>query len=499
MSLTKLNELRQKKAKIHDRNKVLLEMLEQPKEERAGKLSDEQIDDEYQTNEAGIKELDAEISELTKWEERRRIADERDTHLTLPIGTSAPPHPETPNEEGETQQDGSGNPRNATAGYHADIQRQYYGQPRFFRSVRNNRSPEERAYRLGMWGLHIAAATLPNRFSFPKATKFCEEQGLIVHGEGAGDTTGAHLTVPDEFNADLIDLKESRGTVRRLFRREPMMSDTKSTPRRTGGLTAYAVGENAAGTESNMSLDDVLLVARKWMVLTRMSKELDEDNAINFGDVLAGEIAYALTDKEDEAGFNGDGTSTYHGIRGVRNALQDVDLAGTDSAGLVTGAGNLYSELTIGNFQTVVGTLPQYADTDDAVWVMHRSFFYGTAFPLLVALGGTPASEGVNLAGQRRPRPMFLGYPVEFSQVMPSTEANSQVCALLGDFSMGAMFGDRRSETIEFDDTVSVGGQSVWERDQIAVKGTERFDIKVHDIGTSSDAGAIVGLQTAAS
>jgi HK97 family phage major capsid protein len=98
--------------------------------------------------------------------------------------------------------------------------------------------------------------------------------------------------------------------------------------------------------------------------------------------------------------------------------------------------------------------------------------------------------------GDRRPRPMFAGYPVEFSQVMPSTEANTQVCALLGDFTQGAAFGDRQEESIAFSEHATVNSENVFERNEIAIRGTERFDVVVHDVGSSSAAGPIVGLQT---
>jgi len=500
--MAKLNELRQNRAKLHDRNKELIEIMEKPLDERPGKITDEQVSDEYETNEAAIAKLDPEIVSLEKWGVRRQEVEARDKTLAASAGIAAPPHGETPAADGTPSPlDGD----DVRHGVHTDQQspkylshmkRQYYGSLANIRGIRNGQEPAERAYRLGMWGLYCASKSLPNRYNFANAVNFVNEQGMIVHGEGAGDTSGAHVTVPDEFSADLIDLKEQRGVVRQLFGREAMMRETKTVPRRTGGLTAYAVGESAAGTESDMTLDDIMLIARKWMVVTRMSKELDEDNAINFGDKLAGEISYAFADKEDEAGFNGDGTSTYHGILGARVRMQDVDLSGTNSAGLITGAGNAYSELTLADFESVCGTLPDYADNDNTSWVVHRLVYYTVLKRLELAAGGATASEIAE--GTRRPRPLFLGYPVVFSQVMPSAAGNSQVCALLGDFNTGAKFGDRRDESIEFDDTVVVGGQSVWERDQIAVKGTERMDINVHEFGSSSVSGAIVGLETAA-
>ena len=274
----------------------------------------------------------------------------------------------------------------------------------------------------------------------------------------------------------------------------PMNSDTRCDPRWASGLTAYFVGESAAGTESTASFDDVTLTAKKLVALTRMSSELSEDSAINFGDMLAGEISYAFSNKEDECGFNGDGTSTYGGIVGVRTRLDELT-AGT-APGLILGAGNAYSELTLANFESVVGALPVYADVAGQVyWLCHKTFYWTVMARLALAAGGTTSTEIVN--GVRRQ--VFLGYPVMYSQVFPSTEANSQVACAFGNFMQGSRFGDRRSETISFSDQASVGSQSMWERDQIGVKGTERFDINVHDYGSNTAAGPICGLEMAAS
>ena len=116
---------------------------------------------------------------------------------------------------------------------------------------------------------------------------------------------------------------------------------------------------------------------------------------------------------------------------------------------------------------------------------------------LELAAGGVTANEIAT--GDRRPRPMFLGYPVNFVQVMPRVSATSQVCALLGDLAMAATMGDRRTRTV-FTDPYSLSN-----KDQILVRCTERIDINVHDVGNASATaglrvpGPVVGLITAAS
>lgn len=372
--------------------------------------------------------------------------------------------------------------------------------PKNFREDDNSQfSAEERAYRFGQYCLAKLSHDMPNRYNFRAAKKFVADyMGDVLdvaHGESDG-TTGGNFLVPEEFSSDLIVLREEYGLARRLLDRVTMGSDIKHTPARATGLTAYFVNEHDAITESNMAFTDVQLSAKDLGAVARMSNQLSADAVIDVGDRLAGEIAYAFAEKEDQCAFNGDGTSTYGGIRGARAAL--VAAAGTptttSAGGVIVGTGNLYSELVLTDFEAVCGILPVFADTAKAAWVVHKRFYYNVMKKLELAAGGVTANEIAT--GNRRPRPLFLGYPVEFSQVMPTAEANSQLCALLGDFTLGAMFGDRQQESIMFSEHATIGGENVFERNQIAVRGTERFDIVVHGVGSTTAASAIVGLQT---
>ena len=47
--------------------------------------------------------------------------------------------------------------------------------------------------------------------------------------------------------------------------------------------------------------------------------------------------------------------------------------------------------------------------------------------------------------------------------------------------------------------TLSYSTDYKFAEDQIAIKGTERIDVVVHDIGDTSNAGPVVGLITASS
>lgn len=364
------------------------------------------------------------------------------------------------------------------------------GQLSSFKGERDGQSAEERCYRFGMLMLAKASMDLPQKFQFKQAVDFCRERFAL--SSETGPDFGSVL-VQQQFGQDLIDLREQYGVVRGLFKRRQMTSDTRTDPRRGSGLTAYFVGEGSAGTESTKEWNQVRLTAKKLMVISRYTSELNMDAVMSIGDDLANEIAYAFAEKEDDCGINGDGTSTYGRITGVKAALNAAAGAPTTTSagGIIIGAGNTFAELTLANFHSVVGILPQYADTPNTTWLVHKVFWSTVMQRLAFAQGGVTTGE-VHAGGRYE----FLGYPVRISQKMPSTDNNSQVCALLGDFTLGASFGDRSLDSIDFSTEAYVNSQSLWERDEIGVRGTERFDINVHDVGNTTTAGPIVGLQT---
>lgn len=336
----------------------------------------------------------------------------------------------------------------------------------------------EQAYRFGMYA---AGHLLGKRW----AKDWCAKNGIMATMQENVNEDGGYL-VPEEFESAIIVLRETYGVFRANAKIVPMGSDTKWQPRWTSGLTAYFVGEAASGTESKAGYDRVGLVAKKLMALAYVSSELDEDAIVSLGDTLAGEIAYAFALKEDNCGFNGDGTSTYGGMVGVRQKLLDV-FTTSGGTGLIVGSGNAYSELTLADFQKVQGALPEFAERN-AKWYCSKRFWSEVLMKLALAAGGVPAAE-IMMGGEKR----FLGSPVVVSQVMPTTEANSQVPIAYGSLDMAAMFGDRRGVTI---------AESIHDRfsdDEIAFRGTQRFDINVHSVGVTGTAGPVVGLVMAAS
>jgi HK97 family phage major capsid protein len=328
----------------------------------------------------------------------------------------------------------------------------------------NNGDAVTKATRFGHWLL----ASRGNR----KSLNFCDANGIEVKAHTEGINSAGGFLVPEEFENELISLREQYGVFRRNARVRPMSSDTLRVPRRATTLSASFVGEATAGTETTQVFESVLLVAKKAMVLTTVSNELNEDAFVNLADDVAGEIAYAMAKKEDECGFIGDGSSTYGGILGAGTAL-----AASTTANYVDGALTTAANITLADINATMALLPAYADTPNAKFYMHKSTWHGGFEAALSAAGGTSGRE---IAEGYRGAPTMFGYPVEFTQVMQSGsyDANSAV-AIFGDLSLAASFGDRRSTEIQISDSAL----NAFEQDEIAIRGTERFDINVHDLG----------------
>lgn len=363
---------------------------------------------------------------------------------------------------------------------------------------------EEAAFRFFQF---FAAGVLKNNH----ATQWCKDNGVplipasrifrdevkVSGSVNENVNEAGAVLVPPEFDMMLIKLIETYGVFRRFTKMKPMGSDTKNVPRRTGGVTTYWVAAGQTITRSRPAYDNVGLVAKKLAALIAIDSEISEDAAINIADEIAFEIGYAFALAEDQAGFIGDSTSAYGGITGVATKLKGLSGTIANIAGLKVAAGNAYSEILLSDFNAVVGLLPQYADSPNAGWFSHKSFYHNVMQKLELAAGGVTAREISD--GDRRARPTFLGYPVNFAQVLPSAEANSQVCTLFGDLSLASMMGDRRAISL-FNDPYSLSGD-----DQVQIRGTERIDITVNDVGNADATaanrvpGPVVGLITAAS
>lgn len=351
----------------------------------------------------------------------------------------------------------------------------------------------EMAERAGMW----AAATI---YGNAKAAKWCVDNGVTVErgsldadsgGPGAtlntADNARGGYFVPTEVDYGIQELALAYGIFRRFAELVSMMSGTRDTPRWTGGMTAYFVAEGQKPTQSDPAWDMIGVIAREAKAMTKMTKNLDEDSMVDLGEKIATALAEAFMYLEDNAGFNGDGTSTYGGITGLIPKL----LAAAASYSQAVSGNVSAATLDLDDFNNVAAKVPNYPNMQLA-WFMHKRVYVESVQRLQLAAGGTLPAD-VQAGG----KPSLLGYPIEFTNVMSATPTVNEIAAVLGDLKKSSKFGDRRGRTVEagFENDDFTKGL-------MTVLGTQRFGITNHttvDPRNSSNPGPVVGLKLAAS
>lgn len=338
---------------------------------------------------------------------------------------------------------------------------------------------EADAMRAGAW---FMASFYGNR----KAATFCEKAGIEFKALAEGTNSAGSAVVPNELVRAIVGVRETRGAIRATAQVTPLSSEASSVPRRSTAAASYWVGQGVAPTESALAVNAIGMVADKLANITTVSSELDEDSAIDLGDYLASEAGYALAVAEDNAGFLGDGTSTYGRKVGVITRLTETTMAG---AVLAATGHDTFSEIDGADLATLIAQVNDAA-MPGARWFCSQRFF-GMVLARLAIASGSPIGWAPDASG--RIVPWFHGFPVTLSSVLPqgaSTDYSGSVMCLFGDASLSISLGERRGLTIARADK----SPSLFANDQAAYKVTERVDIVVHDLGDATTAGALVGL-----
>ena len=332
-----------------------------------------------------------------------------------------------------------------------------------------NFETHEDAYEAGQYFL----ATVYDK---PAAKQWCADRGIYNEMRSDENSKGGFL-VPQPLSATIVELRAKYGVFRQKAMVWPMSSATDSVPKLASDVTAYFIAQMEDITESGAELDQVQLVAKDLYTLTPVSAQVSDDAVISIADLLSRSIAQAMALKEDQCGFLGDGTSTYGHMVGLANAL----LAGSKYT--ATGQ-TTFGALTLGSFEAMMGQVADY-DGLQPEWYISRTGYNASMERLMNAAGGN--NNGDLASGAPR---QFLGYPVNFVNVMPklTTALTGSIGVYFGDFRMGALFGDRKGIAIDADRSI------YFKKNAIAIRSHSRFDINIHETGTASTAGAIVGM-----
>jgi HK97 family phage major capsid protein len=334
---------------------------------------------------------------------------------------------------------------------------------------------EQRAERVGNWFKAL--------IGHDASKVWCIENGvgLTKATSETVNTTGGFLA-PQDFDAAIINVRETVGAFRQGAETRPTRSDGQIRPRRIGGLTANFVTEGASIPESSFQLDAIESAQKKFAILGRASSELFEDSAADLGEFLTSEIGYAFAAKEDDCGFNGDGTSAFVGMSGLATKL--VGLKSSVAAG--TGH-NTFTALDSNDITNLMaGVLA--AAIPGAAW-------YTSATGYALTLCRLAAGNGGGLVATQRPdgtiSASYLGFPVRFSGKLPdvATSLTGKAMLFFGNLGMSSVLVERQQQTI-----IAISHDRAMDTDQVLVRGVQRCDLINHTVGDASTRGPIAML-----
>lgn len=297
---------------------------------------------------------------------------------------------------------------------------------------------------------------------------------LKAQSEGVGSEGG--FAVPEEWVADIARIAEDYGLVRKLARSVPMGSDTKNYPTLTTSVAVSFPGENTEGTDSDIVLANVQLLAKTAVGLTVLSNELLADANVNLVDYLTELYAEALAGEEDDQGLAGTG-SPFTGI---------LSAGGVNTVTAPVGQDTFAEALDPDNLRDMISAVKSSV-LPGSVFIMHRSvwgevqkkkstldgqYFVSVAQPVL-----NPNSAN---SGSLTAVGTIWGYPVYLSDKMPamSASAASTKFVIFGNMR-NLWFGDRQMMTASISDSATIGGVNAFAANQSVLRVTERYAIAV--------------------
>jgi HK97 family phage major capsid protein len=307
------------------------------------------------------------------------------------------------------------------------------------------------------------------------------EKHVEARALSPSDNSKGGVFIPDTFASTVIRLVESYGAFPAQANNLTMASDTLYIPRRTAGNTAYHTGANSETTVTDMATDNVLLSSKEVRVGTRVPNQLIDDSAIDLAGLVAQEFALAIALRIDEDGFIGTGASTYGGIRGIQWKFENETL----TAGVHNSTQAAVTGLTVDDFANTIAKLPTYASQSPTCGWYTTPQMHALAMQSL-ALGGNGALANEIVDGVRRP--VFMGWPVFFNNVMRKTASDGQCVALFGDLKRSSHFALRRQVAVR------ASTDRFIEFDQTYMQATVSYDAVTSDVGDASNAGPVVAL-----
>lgn len=317
------------------------------------------------------------------------------------------------------------------------------------------------------------------------------DREILAKANVAYDFSSGGFAVPEFLSGSIINLRSRIGALNAVLPAMPIAAGGQTVPRRTSGVTIYSTTEapTTAITDSNSAGDQVKLSTFNMSGLVYASNKWLAASAISAGDLITGELAYALNSKMENIFVNGDGTSTHFNQLGLKGKFEALVIAAGGTwttnaeyaAGGVRAAGATWASVTEANLLDLMGQVGDLEGMDMAgnglAFLCSYPFYCAVFLRLMLAKGGVTMVETAN--GLRVPS--YMGHPIYFTPHMPQQSAASSACCYFGSYGLGAKHGIVPELSV-LESNNSVG----WTMNKMAFKISEEHALTVHDVGNAN-------------
>jgi HK97 family phage major capsid protein len=292
-----------------------------------------------------------------------------------------------------------------------------------------------------------------------------------------GDSSdGGGYLAPLEFSGFLVELLYKLPVIRPYATKIPMTSDQMQVPVESQTVNANWTAELATITQSDANFGEVILAVNNLIGISRMSRQLLLDAAINTNltDWVMMRFAKAIGRAEDTAFMVGSGTGQAKGIRQY-SFTHTVPQASTHLTGddLI----NVYHQLPY-----------QYRTQGNPVWLINDSVL-GTIRKIKDSTGRYLYEDGYGQAFQTPGGvPSLMGFPVLVQNDIPTNLGSGSASEIyFADLSY-YLIGDREAIFSE----VSTQEGTSFAQHRAAVKVGERIDGQLSSVDGFAQLTAVV-------
>lgn len=233
------------------------------------------------------------------------------------------------------------------------------------------------------------------------------------------------IFLPETVSDMIFDAADENGVFSQHGLRFPMSpgDGRQKLPNLLGDLTFYAVNEGSEAKASKLTFSAVVLEEQKWMTYIPWTSEMDDTKGEMLFAIVVRKLGEALARMRDDAVVNADGTSDYHNLKGLDTLSNDSDETHVRRSTAATG-NTSFSAIDPDDFLN--------ATLDVSKRMRERGRFvldpdWRVYLKQMKDANNIPyyrGSEGV--VSVDNGQYSIHGYPVEFSDSIPSTDGTSK-------------------------------------------------------------------------